>query len=396
VSNAADDAGLADVCVFAGTTTDNADCLTSSAAHGFFASDPIAAGQYIVLFMGDSTHALRYYFDKNDPGSANKVTVTNGAAINDVNQKLPIAAKITGKVTDAATNAAPTNKVCVGDYGGDVATFVSSFAGTDGTFVLDQLPPGPHKVRFFDCSDATTKYVEQFFNAKPNASTADPITLTAAQQQAGINANMSTTGIPTPASTSTSTSTSTTTSTTAPTSSSTTVPTSSASSTTTTLSTATTATTTVSAAATTTTTTAAPASTGTAGLSSSSAAPGGTLTVTGDGFAPGSTGQIFVFSTPVKIGEGVANAAGRITVVVQLPADLVPGAHTIQLQGIDPQGRARVVSSPIIVAGTGILRVTGAPTGELFAMGVFALGVGFALVLVARRRRGTGPYGLPY
>lgn len=86
-------------------------------------------------------------------------------------------------------------------------------------------------------------------------------------------------------------------------------------------------------------------------ISASVAAPGALVTVSGDGFMPGAAITITFESTPVLIGVAVADASGRFTADVHVPADATPGVHTIRAAGLGADGQMRVLSSLITVAG---------------------------------------------
>jgi hypothetical protein len=347
-------------CIWAGATADAMNCVGQTRSAGAYYSSPITtAGQYIVAFADFDTHATKYFGDKNDPASSTKATVTVGATTPDVGGALPLAAKITGKVTDAASGAAPTRDVCVADYSSDQATLMSSFADQDGNFDLGQLPPGDHKVKFTDCGGASgTAYTSQFFQGKADLATANPVALTVGQAKPGVNACMSPTSA-NPTCTATAT----------------------------TVTTATTATTTPGATTTTTAANTPPPSSSPAAVSAGTVTVGGSLTVAGGGFAPGSTVGAFVFSTPVKVGQAVADGAGNVSFSVTIPATLTAGVHTLQLQGVDPQGGSRVLSATITVVGRQAPAVTGTDAGVSALLGAAFVFGGALLVRWGRRKR---------
>ena len=136
--------------------------------------------------------------------------------------------------------------------------------------------------------------------------------------------------------------------------------------------------------------------------STSEASPGDPVTVSGDGFQPGTEVAITFESTPVLLATVRADAAGRFSTVVRIPMDATPGEHTLKATGLGADGRVRVLSARIFIRGTGpTVAVAPAatpatPRGPLSITGLANLGmiVGIALVLmllgllmVARRRR---------
>jgi LPXTG-motif cell wall-anchored protein len=105
------------------------------------------------------------------------------------------------------------------------------------------------------------------------------------------------------------------------------------------------------------------------------------MTVSGGGFAPDSLVSSVVYSTPQKLGEARANAAGNVSMRVTLPRDLAPGPHQLQLQGVDPAGRSRVLGSTVTI----VLPRTGGSTPWQTAGGTLVL-ILAAVALAARRR----------
>lgn len=126
--------------------------------------------------------------------------------------------------------------------------------------------------------------------------------------------------------------------------------------------------------------------------SSSSVAPGGSLTFSGSNFTPGATVTATLHSTPVTLGTTTAGSSGSFSMVVTIPSDTVPGAHT--LIATDPDGdsasTAIVVTGTVTVATTSSgLAFTGADIAALSGVGALAMALGGMLILTGRRRRQT-------
>ncbi len=85
--------------------------------------------------------------------------------------------------------------------------------------------------------------------------------------------------------------------------------------------------------------------------STSAASPGEEITISGSGFAPNSEITITFESVPVVLAVVRADAAGQFTARVRVPVDATPGMHTLRATGVDPQGRPRVVTATVNVAG---------------------------------------------
>ena len=122
-------------------------------------------------------------------------------------------------------------------------------------------------------------------------------------------------------------------------------------------------------------------------LSESSVRPGDSLTVTGSGFAPGETVQVWIRSTPQLLVARVADANGAISVAVTVPLGTEVGEHSIQAIGLTSALEASAPLTVVAVAGGGgALGATGfSPVIAL--VGALLLVAGAGVYLVARRRR---------
>ena len=130
--------------------------------------------------------------------------------------------------------------------------------------------------------------------------------------------------------------------------------------------------------------------------SSSSTAPvGGTVTVSSDGWAPGSQVTITLDSVPVVLGTLTADANGHIQGTFTIPAGTALGAHTIVSSGTDPSGAPRTLSQALTVVpaagGPSLAFTGGSGSGRLAVAGVIAVLLGALLVGVARKRRANVP-----
>jgi titin len=136
--------------------------------------------------------------------------------------------------------------------------------------------------------------------------------------------------------------------------------------------------------------------TGPVTLSSTTPTAGGQLTVSGDGFAPGSQVQVIIESEPVLLATVTTDAAGSFTVDVTIPTSF-SGEHLIVATGIDPAGSVRVLGTTIVVAAlqvppTSTSVVDATPQGSdavvlaLAGAGIVAM---TGSLLLATRRRGS-------
>lgn len=119
------------------------------------------------------------------------------------------------------------------------------------------------------------------------------------------------------------------------------------------------------------------AATSSTGVASASAgAPGSSVTVSADGFTPGSTGDVLFASTPVKIGTFTADARGAVALSVTIPSTAAAGPHHVILRGTAPGGAVREVSIPITVTSTGLAK-TGRGLDLTLMAGLTFMGLGF-------------------
>ena len=114
------------------------------------------------------------------------------------------------------------------------------------------------------------------------------------------------------------------------------------------------------------------------------------VTLSGSGYAPGTTVTVLVHSEPQILTTIVTDAAGSFSVEVTLPRGLPAGRHTLVASGLDALGNVRTLTLPVTVArGTtrlGELASTGADTALPAIGGLAAVAAGGALLLTARRR----------
>lgn len=136
----------------------------------------------------------------------------------------------------------------------------------------------------------------------------------------------------------------------------------------------------------------------TAAVSDTTVAPGEPITITSEGWLPGSEVTITFESEPQVLATVQTGGDGAFTTQVTVPADATPGEHTLRLSGLDPDGQPRTVAIALTVPGaagddaaagvTPSPRLPATGTDALLAVGaaVGLVGVGAAAVAVARRR----------
>ncbi len=75
-----------------------------------------------------------------------------------------------------------------------------------------------------------------------------------------------------------------------------------------------------------------------------------TAAVEGTGFLPNSDVNLYTFSTPRFLGTVKTDAAGNFKGTVPLPTDIPPGRHTLQSNGLAPDGAVRSLSLGVLLS----------------------------------------------
>lgn len=70
---------------------------------------------------------------------------------------------------------------------------------------------------------------------------------------------------------------------------------------------------------------------------------GKTLLVSGSGFKPSTTVEIWLFSTPTLLGSATVSADGSFSKTVTVPSGLTAGSHTLQVEGSDSSGAEKAL-----------------------------------------------------
>lgn len=139
-----------------------------------------------------------------------------------------------------------------------------------------------------------------------------------------------------------------------------------------------------------------------------------TLVVTGRGFLPRSEAVVWIFSTPTRLGVVPVNDAGKYSAELLVSDDLEVGEHTLQVNGIVPNGEIRSMnvalelldSDKLLNVSTTIVDNELNPTVSveasdassdngvawelLILAAILSVGVG-VIIIIARRRRREDP-----
>jgi len=112
---------------------------------------------------------------------------------------------------------------------------------------------------------------------------------------------------------------------------------------------------------------------------------GGYVLVAGQGFKPGSTADVWLFSTPVLLGVPTVLSDGTFSAMLALPSDTPVGQHTIQINGVTADSETISASLGVrVVSARSTLAFTGADV-RLFPAALL-MGLGVALLAAARGR----------
>jgi hypothetical protein len=125
-----------------------------------------------------------------------------------------------------------------------------------------------------------------------------------------------------------------------------------------------------------------------AALNSNLITAGGPLSVSGGGFKPLSTVNVYLHSDVVSLGHLTSDDTGMAQGTFTIPENVASGEHTLQMFGTNPDGSPRLLSAAVAIkqassssssSSTGtVLLWTGVGVGVLLIAGV-------ALLLVRRR-----------
>lgn len=105
--------------------------------------------------------------------------------------------------------------------------------------------------------------------------------------------------------------------------------------------------------------------------------------IVASGMSPGSRYGLVVFSDPVKLGDGTADADGNINSTIKLASAIPAGRHTLQINGTSSLNRLVSISTPIQIYGKSSSNFGRAVLAAL----VLALIIAVTLPASFRRRR---------
>ena len=114
---------------------------------------------------------------------------------------------------------------------------------------------------------------------------------------------------------------------------------------------------------------------------------GGTITVTGDGYKPGSPISVGIYSTGKPLASAVADANGKATTDLVIPADYT-GTHTLAMIGSTSKDTLRTLTSEVSVAAAPVPS-SGVPWWVWLIVAIVVIAIIAAIIAASRRKKST-------
>ena len=109
----------------------------------------------------------------------------------------------------------------------------------------------------------------------------------------------------------------------------------------------------------------------------------------GEGFMPGTTASVWMFSDPTLLGTVTVGDDGSFTTEFQVDSTYLPaGTHTLQVQGVGDDGYIKAANLGVDVQAPADLTSTGSSGLLWWVAGIFALLLAALFLAIMRRRRG--------
>jgi hypothetical protein len=154
---------------------------------GSYTVTGLPAGSYKVQFTGNNSGGLnQWYSGATSFESATPVILTAGQSLTGIDAALVKGASISGLVTAPAGIDLNSLGVSVSSTGADMS-YGYGQVGQDGSYTVRGLPAGSYKIQF---SGGNSGVITQWHSGASSFETATPVTLTAGQDLAGINATL--------------------------------------------------------------------------------------------------------------------------------------------------------------------------------------------------------------
>ncbi len=129
---------------------------------GVYTLDYLPPGVYRIYFSDSEPYPSIYYDTRPDLSSAERITVTAGVTVTNINQALPRGGSITGVVTGNGSGGLPGVYVYARRVTGSWASR-NTYTGVDGAYRLDGLPAGGYKVQFTPPSPFRSEWYDDVY-----------------------------------------------------------------------------------------------------------------------------------------------------------------------------------------------------------------------------------------
>jgi hypothetical protein len=161
----------------------------STNASGEYAFASLPTGEYEITFYSPSSAYLtEYYDDKASASEATPVSVSAGSTTSGIDAAMVAGGAITGRVTDASTEAPLEGiEVCAGEFQGSQLFGACAYTSAAGEYTITGLPTGRYTVEILS---RDTDYLTQYYDDKASASEATPVSVSAGSTTSGIDAAM--------------------------------------------------------------------------------------------------------------------------------------------------------------------------------------------------------------
>ena len=158
---------------------------TTTAADGTYSITGLRAGQYRVKFeegySSTKGYAPQWWQGAGLDTNATAISVTEGATTPDINATMWSGASIAGTVTDSDGN--PVSNASVSSQN---PTYRSTSTDANGRYTLTALAEGSHRLQI--SAPYGSNLISEYWDDKPDSSSADVIALTRGQAVTGMNA----------------------------------------------------------------------------------------------------------------------------------------------------------------------------------------------------------------
>ena len=184
-------ASLAGICVTAYASGHDAGGSAATDASGNYTIQGLTVGSYGVQFsaigcaLGNGGNWLeQWYSNKSDMLSADPVAVTAAQDTMGINAQMQVGGSIQGHVTHG--NSVNLAGVCVS------AGQAAAVTDASGNYTIQRLVTGSYRVRFtvlgLGCNNGN--WIDQWYSAKSDMASANPVSVTAGQSTTTIDAQM--------------------------------------------------------------------------------------------------------------------------------------------------------------------------------------------------------------